>query len=1821
VSRHYLFGPATPEYVARNLQQDRVRGECLAFDPSGAIDLQVRPDDSWQTICERLPAGWQPDFIVLFLPYTTIPDCLWTAPVPLIGLAADWNLLWHSYSRLRDCDLIFTDTAGVETLTRAGITQARVANLFGCNPFFLEAPPTETPRDIDILFVGNLRRAVQRQRLRWLGRIAGLAQRWNVIIRTEVYGEDYRDLLRRARIVFNHSLRGECNMRVFEAAASGALLFQESDNREVASYFRDRRECVFYDENNLETLLTHYLDHEDERLSLAARARERMSEYRAGLFWAEARALVDREWPELQERARHRPAIARTDSWLVARTWQELSSDMGDPALVADLTAALVKEPATAALHNALGLAEFLEARRAKTTPPMPTIIGRFQRALQVAPDQVVMGLNLVEAQVAAGQADAAIEKARQLLKALSLSVALSSEWLQTPHFPPDFDDFRVEWERAGWLHAGNVSGEAQAKRELLRWRLHSLLADLTDELTHYFEAAMARPDLPVTRAALGCALARAGRHVEAAAHLQFATETDPLDAAAARALFDVYGIIGDVGAQRRLARQRRLLARAAPQVVAEESWFAEAAPDENGLASLIILCCNEVDYTRLCLESVLRHTHAPYELILIDNGSSDGTPAYLDDVRKRAGPVRVVVIRNESNRGFARGCNQGLAASRGRYLILLNNDTIVTAGWLHGLIACASHDGPRIGLVGAVSNYSAPPQQITVTYRNLEDLEAFAARRRQEHAGQALEAERLLGFCLLIRREVFEKLGALDERFGLGFFEDDDLSVRAREAGFRLAVALDVFVHHFGSRTFASLGIDCYRQLEDNFAVFRDKWGSERCRGYRLPERMPPRRSAGPESVTAPGEATEKVGARPRVSLCMIVKNEEAHLAACLRSVADLVDEMIVVDTGSSDRTKDIAARAGAQVLDHVWQDSFAAARNESLRHATGQWILWLDADEYLDETNRQRLRNLLDHLPDSVVGYLMRQRSPLEGGPHAVAQVDHLRLFPNHPRIRWHYRVHEQILPAIRAQGGDLQTTEVVIEHCGFAEPALQGAKVERNLRLLQLEFQERPDDAFVLYNLGAVALTQGRVEEALSYLQRSLANSHPSDTVVPKLHALIVRSHHQMGRRSDALTGSRAARQAFPRDAELLFWEAVLLREEGSPGEAALRLEEILQTSPTAHLTSVDAGLYGYRTRHVLAEVYRDLKRDNDAESMWQAVLTECPSFNLGRLNLAELFFEQSRWNELEAVTETLLSDPQSSHGAFLLRGRALLARKEYAGAQCVAETLIGQAPQELKPRILLSHVHLRHGADWSAAEQALLEVLTIDPLNNEALHNLRVLLDQQGRNGVPKPLSPADGSFDRPSNGAAAPRISLCMIVKNEETNLADCLSTVVDLVDESIVVDTGSTDRTKEIAAGFGARVLDFPWIDSFAAARNESLRHATGQWIFWMDADDRLDEENRAKLRSLVANLSDENAAFVMHCLCLPESPSSVATRVHHVRLFRNQPRLRWTYRIHEQILPALRELKTDIRWSDVEIQHTGYRDPSLRGRKLKRDLRLLQLNLAEKPEDPFVLFNLGQVYQDLNRPETALGLFQRSLERSHAADSIVRKLFTLMAQCQVQLGRLQDALTACQAGRSHYPDDLELLYQEGAVRRDLGDVAGAISMFEQALRTPVGSYFASVPTGLNSYLSRHQLAQLYRAQGRHPEAEDQWRAALTENPELAPAWLGLGDLYLSQERWQEVEEIAQRVEARPEGRARAARLRGNSLLVRKDFVRGRSLLEEACQACPRDLELRRLLSHLLLQEGRDWDAAEAALRDVLELDPADAQTQRNLSVLLQKNH
>ena len=412
------------------------------------------------------------------------------------------------------------------------------------------------------------------------------------------------------------------------------------------------------------------------------------------------------------------------------------------------------------------------------------------------------------------------------------------------------------------------------------------------------------------------------------------------------------------------------------------------------GLTSIVILTHNQVEFTRQCLDSIRLYTDEPVELIVVDNGSTDGTVDYLRSIPG----VRLIV--NETNRGFPAAANQGMAVATGKQVLLLNNDVVVTTGWLGRMLRALRSD-EKVGLVGPRSNYVSGPQQIEVGYDGIAELDGFAWDWGKAHGGVVIDVSRLVGFCLLIKREVIDAIGLLDEQFGIGNFEDDDYCLRAIGAGYRAAIADDAFVHHYGGRTFVGAGIDAGALLRENHRRFVEKWSGNGAGpaphpafGRPLPggarwEAVAPRQGPGPFAVDIAPEGGLRLRldlARPKLSLCMIVRDNARTLPACLESIRPWVDEMIVVDTGSVDETPRIVESFGGKLYHFPWCDDFSAARNESLRHATGDWLFWMDSDDTIPLECGRGLRALVENQNDpSVAAYLMKVHCP--AGKRAAA------------------------------------------------------------------------------------------------------------------------------------------------------------------------------------------------------------------------------------------------------------------------------------------------------------------------------------------------------------------------------------------------------------------------------------------------------------------------------------------------------------------------------------------------------------------------------------------------------------------------------------------------------------------------------------------------------------------------------------------------------------------------------------------------------------------------------------------------------------------
>ena len=694
--------------------------------------------------------------------------------------------------------------------------------------------------------------------------------------------------------------------------------------------------------------------------------------------------------------------------------------------------------------------------------------------------------------------------------------------------------------------------------------------------------------------------------------------------------------------------------------------------PNIAGLTSIVILTFNELKYTRECIESIRKYTTEPHEIIFVVNASADGTVKWLKKIVQVN--TNYKLIENEKNNGFAKGCNQGIEAASGEYVLLLNSDVVVTDNWLSGMLQCLN-SASDTGIVGPMTNNISGPQKVRdADYRTMNRMHDYAKSFRERYRYRRIPLRRIDGFCMLFRRQLADKIGLLDESLGTGNFEDADYCLRAALAGFGNLIAGDVFIHHYSSMSGnieifdekwtgiplnTSMGkkVVAYNSIEKANILYQrgnlDKAISmlmdgikyapdEKAIYYNLAEMllddklykdsleavnsMPPdakddlkrleiiaycteapeeagkyadrmlemdkasapalnlkgiiaysqgNNSAAEEffrqALTAdPGygdpytnygklkwnldqkeealsllekgfillparadnvnfyhsaitemekferagkvfqDAKElypenkrilfalidtlikqdrldramheiersllnigiddgmlsaalairdKVGIKEinkalknkgTLSLCMIVKNEEQQLARCLLSASPAVDEMIIVDTGSADRTKEIARVYGAKVFDFEWTNDFSEARNYSLSKAGGDWVLVLDADEVISPLDYAAFEGIVDSGPSRPIAYSLVTRNYTnevtskgwiandrkylneEAGTGWFPSTK-VRLFMNDKRIRFNNPVHEFVEGSLNQAGIKIKMADIPVHHYG--------------------------------------------------------------------------------------------------------------------------------------------------------------------------------------------------------------------------------------------------------------------------------------------------------------------------------------------------------------------------------------------------------------------------------------------------------------------------------------------------------------------------------------------------------------------------------------------------------------------------------------------------------------------------------------------------------------------------------------------------------------------------------------------------------------------
>jgi glycosyltransferase involved in cell wall biosynthesis len=351
------------------------------------------------------------------------------------------------------------------------------------------------------------------------------------------------------------------------------------------------------------------------------------------------------------------------------------------------------------------------------------------------------------------------------------------------------------------------------------------------------------------------------------------------------------------------------------------------------------------------------------------------------------------------------------------------------------------------------------------------------------------------------------------------------------------------------------------------------------------------------------------------------------------------------------------------------------------------------------------------------------------------------------------------------------------------------------------------------------------------------------------------------------------------------------------------------------------------------------------------------------------------------------------------------------------------------------------------------------------------------------------------------------LSLCMIVRDEEEMLPRCLAAAAPAVDEIVIVDTGSQDRTIEIARSFGARVIEREWTGSFSDARNVSFDAATSDWIIYLDADEVLVEEDVERLRSLTRRTWRE-AFYFVETNFTGDLGDGTALTHNALRMFRNRPEYRFEGRLHEQIAHRLPSYSPErIEQTSIRIEHYGYlgsvRDAK---EKSKRNIELLRAQQAEGAPTPFLHFNLGSEYAAIEDAQSSLTEFERAwaLILEEDAEQTYEFAPTLMVRLVRALrfsGCSEDALTMADEGLRRFPGFTDLVYEQATASLALNREADAIGYLERCIEMGDAPARYTATRGCGTYLPRLTRAELHLEHGELEQARPLLDWCLREHP------------------------------------------------------------------------------------------------------------------------
>lgn len=968
-----------------------------------------------------------------------------------------------------------------------------------------------------------------------------------------------------------------------------------------------------------------------------------------------------------------------------------------------------------------------------------------------------------------------------------------------------------------------------------------------------------------------------------------------------------------------------------------------------NPAVSIIIPVFNNLALTQACLESLRRtRTKAEYEMIVVDNASTDGTAEYLKNL-ETSGAIRV--ITNPSNKGFAHACNQGAQAARGSQLLFLNNDTQVTDGWLDALAKTAGQT--NVGVIGAKLLYADG----TIQHAGIEFINGIPdhVHRRSSAdfppANKSRELDMVTGACLMTPRNVFLKLGGFDEAFRNGV-EDIDYCLRVRALGRKVVYQPQSVVYHHEGRTAGR-----FDHVNENLKMFFGRWANSFDKNSRFIVPPNPKTIAAGQSLllaAAPPSSSNSAktavvswegsfldfGSLSHVNreLVASLKNApgiEIHCAAPAGSIngpaAKVWPELV----------KEISAQPAPNAtvtVRHAWPPNWR-------RPATGKLAViqpwefgalpqeWVNNSRDVDEF----------WVPSACV-----RDAYIASGVDAKKIV----VAPNGVAAE---KFHPQATPMKLATQKKFKFL--------FVGGTIGRKGPDLLLQAYLKNFTDADDVCLVIKDFGGKSVYAGQTFEAQIRAAQSIAhapeilylNEELSPDLLPGLYTacncfvLPYRGEgfglpvlEAMACGLPVIVTAGGATDDFVRDE--FAWRIPAVKKVFGHEVSGMKL------AGDGWLLEPDLAALGEAMRAAFASQDSCRERGQLASRHAQENWSWKNSATIVAERIQKLAADQNS-RVPAAVKPAVMEFPSVALIGRLGEARELFKQKKLEGAWAATLTAISKRPFHPEAYLLLAEIALAAG-DASSAKLCAKRARDFAP----GLASAKRFLNNVFKgNSKPQWLKLPE-AIPNPPN----PRLSVCLIAKNEEKFLAQCLKSVRDIAQQIIVVDTGSTDGTVTIAKDFGAEVYSFKWCDDFSAARNAALEHATGDWVLILDADEEIPAEQHPKL------LADMKNSGVAACrLPLVNRGQEANGRSFVPRLFRNAPGVYFFGRIHEQVFPSLLPLCKSWGLSTAmgaaEMLHYGYTEEMMQYRnKVERNLKLLQQANEESPGDVILTMNLG---------------------------------------------------------------------------------------------------------------------------------------------------------------------------------------------------------------------------------------------------------------------